>query len=270
MYTGIASGQRFKHPFLTHGESRAMGQTPLLFLHGFLGDKLSWQYCIVPLSRHGQVYAIDLPGHGQNEILWNGPMKDMAVWLEDAIDALHLMKCHVIAHSLGAWIALQAALRGSARIASLSLVACAGLDSRLDLPLLKGALSANNESRALDFARALAGQDGEAVKRLAHHHQNMLHTGAQNLALHKLLEEMESSVLNADPPPTDWPSITVPVHFFWCENDCIVPLPHSRALPKNASISLSKQGGHIPHILAPGWLTLEIGRFLTSIQANSA
>jgi len=38
--------------------------TTVVFLHGLFGDKLSWLYCLMPLSKYFRVVAIDLPAHG--------------------------------------------------------------------------------------------------------------------------------------------------------------------------------------------------------------
>ncbi len=40
---------------------------PLVLLHGYPADAYLWRNCIPNLSKHFQIFAPDLPGHGQSE-----------------------------------------------------------------------------------------------------------------------------------------------------------------------------------------------------------
>ncbi len=42
--------------------------SPLVLLHGYPTDAFLWRNCIPNLSKQFQVYAPDLPGHGQSDI----------------------------------------------------------------------------------------------------------------------------------------------------------------------------------------------------------
>lgn len=256
------AGRLFLHPCLTYGCSTTSNSTPLLLLHGFLGDKLSWQYCLAPLARHGQVFAIDLPGHGKSASQWPGSTEEMVDWLEDAMDALSIGKCHLIAHSLGAWIALHSAKRLSRRLESLTLIACAGLDQQLNWQLLRKGLTANHPHDALDFAKALTGESGETAHKWAQHHVAKMVDPQRRLRWLTMFNDMTRYTSTDCSQPFQWQTIQAPLKFIWCRNDAIVPLPKVNALATHANISLHDVGGHIPHILASGWLTGEIAHFL--------
>jgi (E)-2-((N-methylformamido)methylene)succinate hydrolase len=84
---------------------------PLVLLHG-VGLRLEvWAPQIATLSRSHRVIALDLPGHGESAPLARGArLPDFVRWLGDALDDLALSAASVAGHSMGALIALGAAL----------------------------------------------------------------------------------------------------------------------------------------------------------------
>lgn len=264
MEVTTVSGRRARHHVLTHGRESSL---PIVMLHGFLGDMFSWQYCIVPLARYGRIMALDLPGHGRNLASWSG---HPAGWLEDALDALEVSRCHVVAHSFGAWIALQGALRAPDRFASLSLVACAGLDSRFNLLLLRQALAADDLDKALAYAQSLAGRSCDSVPRMARHHLEQMGSAERRSILTEMLEDMIVTAASGEARTVNWEALPMPLRFFWSRDDRIVPLPESSSFPPAPDLMLNEDGGHIPHILRPAWLTAGIGDFLASLQRQPA
>jgi pyruvate dehydrogenase E2 component (dihydrolipoamide acetyltransferase) len=267
LQASVAQGKRHRHHFIALGPAEA---TPIVLLHGFLGDMFSWQYCMVPLTRHGRVIALDLPGHGLSHEVEVGGLDRMADWLEDALDALGIDACHLVAHSFGAWIALQTALRHPQRVRSLCLVACAGLDRQFNFAMLRAALEVNDEAGALRFAQALAGDASGAAAQFAQRHLALLADGARRRTLQRMLDDMIRAVAAELPAGIDWPTLRPAVKFLWSGNDAIVPMPGPHAFPLGAEISMRDDGGHVPHITAPGWVNDEIARFLASSTERSA
>lgn len=264
------TGKRYEHSVLEHGRADEPDTPPLLLLHGFLGDMLSWHYCVVPLSKYGKVYALDLPAHGRSGINWKGHSLDLIPWLEDAMNALNFNSCHVVAHSFGAWIALQTALKHPERFQSLSLVACAGLEKEFNFPVFRDALNITNDTSLRRYATALTGRkDDDAAKLVRNQIKNLADPSRQPVLM-RMLENMITSASSCVMDPLDWPKLTMPVKFFWTKTDQIVPLPSAHALPPDAQLSLNDEGGHIPHILASGWLTHEISQFFATSQRAAA
>ena len=97
--------------------------TPVLLIHGFGGDLLSWLFTQEPLAQGRAVHAFDLPGHGGSaKAIDAGGITDLAAATLAAMDALGLDKAHLVGHSLGGAIAAHLALTQPHRVASASLL----------------------------------------------------------------------------------------------------------------------------------------------------
>ena len=97
---------------------------PVVFLHGFGADLLTWSLCLGPLARDYRLIALDLPGHGRTHPdVGDGTLAFMTGWLDEALDGLGLASAHLVGHSMGARIALGFVLSHPARVRSLSLIA---------------------------------------------------------------------------------------------------------------------------------------------------
>jgi pimeloyl-ACP methyl ester carboxylesterase len=100
---------------------------PLLFLHG-AGGFGPWGEFHQALSNHFDVMVPEHPGFGDPD---NGAfirnIADMAMYYLDFLDGLHAGAVHLVGTSLGGWIAAEVAIRNSSHLASLSLLAPAGI-----------------------------------------------------------------------------------------------------------------------------------------------
>ncbi len=107
---------------------RRGGRGPqLMFLHGAGGWPL-WLPFFEKLAQRYEVLVPEHPGFGTSENpAWIRNVPDLAMYYLDVLDATYQAPVHVIGHSLGGWTAAEAAVRNSARIASLTLLAPAGI-----------------------------------------------------------------------------------------------------------------------------------------------
>ena len=129
-----------------------VAEAPIVVLvHGAGMDRTVWSHQTRWLAHHGtRAVAVDLPGHGCSDGPALGSIAQLAVWLGEASDALG-GPLHVVGHSMGSFIGLEAAATLGERVASLvvmglgaampvhpDLQAAADLDDPLAADLMAG------------------------------------------------------------------------------------------------------------------------------------
>ena len=101
---------------------------PVLYLHGAGGA--NWYPLLEMLSESWHVLAPEHPGFGRSSIPeWMVSVGDLAFFYLDLLGALDLDGVHLVGHSLGGWTAAEIAIRNTARLKSLTLMAPAGVAS---------------------------------------------------------------------------------------------------------------------------------------------
>ncbi|MFQ5557881.1 MAG: alpha/beta fold hydrolase [Acidimicrobiales bacterium] len=99
----------------------------VVLVHGAGGDRTAWQLQTRWLAHHGyRAVAADLPGHGRSEGPALGSIAAMAEWLVDLIAVLDLGRAHLVGHSMGSFVALEASRNRPEAVASLVLLGTAG------------------------------------------------------------------------------------------------------------------------------------------------
>src|SRR5262245_10020318 len=100
---------------------------PLVYLHGAAGVP-GWLPLFAQLAKQYEVVVPEHPGFGGSD---NPPfirnVADMAMYYLDFLDELGAARVHLVGHSLGGWIAAELAVRNTARLATLTLIAPAGI-----------------------------------------------------------------------------------------------------------------------------------------------
>jgi pimeloyl-ACP methyl ester carboxylesterase len=106
-------------------EVRGQGDTGLVFLHGWCGDREYWKNQVGPFAADYRVVTLDQAGHGESG-------KDRKVWstaglagdVEAVVKSLGLKRVILLGHSMGGPVALLAAKRMPGTV-----VAVVGVDS---------------------------------------------------------------------------------------------------------------------------------------------
>jgi len=79
----------------------------IVLLHGYLESLLVWDRFSADLSRHFRVLSVDLPGHGQSDVIsGEHSMEMMAERIAGLLDYLGIEKVLMTGHSLGGYVAL--------------------------------------------------------------------------------------------------------------------------------------------------------------------
>jgi pimeloyl-ACP methyl ester carboxylesterase len=100
------------------------GQGPaLLFLHGFCESGEMWRYFADSLSNQYRVLCLDLPGFGNSTMTHPiSSLEEVALQLEEWMDALQIQNPIVMGHSLGGYVALALLERMGSRIQAIGLL----------------------------------------------------------------------------------------------------------------------------------------------------
>lgn len=86
--------------------------SPIVFIHGVGLRAESWNQQLAEFSKHHRCYAIDMPGHGESDLL-SSPiltLPDFAEVLTTFINNVVGQPAIIVGHSLGAMTALQTAI----------------------------------------------------------------------------------------------------------------------------------------------------------------
>jgi len=237
---------------------------PLVFLHGFGGDLLTWHYCLVGFVSRFRVIALDLPGHGRSTLdVGAGTLAEMVAWTGSALTALGIDGADLVGHSMGGKIAIAFALAHPGRVRSLQLIAPAGLGGPFDLPLLARFLDCATPETALDLASRLVGSASSALLgTLAKSLLTGADRGPRQAAFATLLGDATTIGSGIGEHGVPWDRIACPVQVIWGEEDTILPLPEPSRLSPGAPLTLLPGVGHLPQIESPGRVVPLLDRFL--------
>jgi pimeloyl-ACP methyl ester carboxylesterase len=106
-------------------EVRGKGDTALVFLHGWCGDREYWKHQVDVFAADYRVVALDQAGHGESgkeRKVWN--VSSLAGDVEEVCKALGLKRVILVGHSMGGPVGLMAAKRMPGKV-----VAVIGVDT---------------------------------------------------------------------------------------------------------------------------------------------
>lgn len=237
---------------------------PALLLHGFAGDRLTWQFNLSALAADRRVVAIDLPGHGASTPdVGDGDVLSFIPWLIRFADTLEIPRFHLVGHSMGGFIARELARCAPERVASLTLLASAGLGTPFDLDFLRRALAPADKAEGQACAERLFARRSPLAPRIG----EVLHAqGADPVRRAALCRILETSFAPhaAGGPAVDWSGYALPIQILWGREDRIIPLPPVERLPPGAPFHIFDNSGHLPHTEAASPVTSAIRAFLSS------
>jgi len=232
---------------LAVSRSKGGSGTPVVLIHGFAGDALSFAPIEAHL-KHRPLVRIELPGHGKSPKLKVGSFAELVRLLRQAFDDLHLDSAHLVGHSLGGALSLALADTRPRNVASLSLIAPAGLGPDVNGAVLSGISEARQEASLGPWLRALVADETlvtDAFVRLAMAPRMDANLRAAQAALADVLfpDGVQAFDLRAALERTE-----MPVRIIWGKQDQIIPWRHALRAPGRAALHLFDGVGHIPHL----------------------
>jgi pimeloyl-ACP methyl ester carboxylesterase len=226
------------------GLMRGGAGRPLLILHGG-GGAGGWMPYMADLAARHDVIVPEHPGYGASDTPdWLDNVADLANFYLDFLDQLDLTDVDLVGFSIGGWIAAELAVRNTRRLASLSLVAAAGIHvpgvKSIDTFLL------TDEQRV----RAMFHDPGRAdamVERLKQ--PELEDVGLKNQTTTARLSWQPRGY---DPHLHKWlHRITVPTLLVWGAHDRVFPKDYAYAYQRlipGSAVTIIADCGHVPQI----------------------
>jgi pimeloyl-ACP methyl ester carboxylesterase len=218
--------------------------TPLVFLHGASGAPVVLPF-MEKLASRFDVIVPDHPGYGQSdEPQWLENIHDVAYFYLDFLAALKLERAVIIGSSMGGWMAMEMAVRNTARIGSLVLVSPAGIAAKGAEPADIFLLSPEETIRKLFYDPKFA---------------------EERLAMPMTPEAIDLGLKNRhttarlaweprfhDPFLPKWlHRIDVPTAIVWGKDDQILPVGIAHELKRlmpRAELHIFERCGHLPQV----------------------
>lgn len=220
---------------------------PLLFLHGARGVT-GWWPIFRTLSERYDVIAPDHPGFGRSDTPdWLDSVGDLAFFYLDFIAALGLDGVHLVGSSLGGWIAAELAVRNTARLRTVHLIAPAGVA----VP-------------GVPFGEFFLWDPEEAVRNLYADQRLadvLLSFAASEAETRRQIKNQVSATRLAWRPRFHNPDlpkwlhrIDRPTQLIWGDGDKVIPAaigPVYQSLIPASRLEVLPDCGHVPHIEKP-------------------
>jgi pimeloyl-ACP methyl ester carboxylesterase len=217
---------------------------PMLLLHGASGAG-TWLPYMADLAAHHDVIVPEHPGFGSSDTPdWLDTVSDLVNFYLDFLDQLDLKEVDLVSHSLGGWIAAELAVRSTSRLASLTLVAAAGIHvkgvEQID-PFLR-----TDEQRIRDFFHDPKRADEMAARLLRPEMEDI------NLKNRTITAKLVWQPRGYDPHLHKWlHRINVPTLVLWGANDRLFPKDYAFAFQRlipGSSVTIIPDCGHVPQI----------------------
>lgn len=225
------------------------GGEPVVFLHGFAAEHGSWRPLATRLAGMPLV-GVDLPNHGKSARTAVQCFADLAQPVVRRLDQEGIAGLHLVAHSLGAGVALAMSAQLGPRLRSLTLLAPAGLGPHINGEFIAGLCRASSESSLRAWLGELVHEDRWLTGSFVATAWQQLERPERRAALMALAEAMlpDGTQVEFVRPLLD--TLTAPVKVIWGKKDRIIPASHGAGLPGHVALHLLPGVGHLPHIEA--------------------
>ena len=246
---------------------RADSAAPIVLIHGFTADSMNWAPLEQVMAGRREVIRIDLPSHGASPRKTVARFEDLVAPVIEAFDLLDLGRgAHVVGHSLGGAVAAALAARRPAAVASLMLIAPAGLGPEINGDVLDGILRATRTESLAPWLQQLAGSRDVisydfAQAAMAARQEPELRAAQQAMAAALFADGTQTIDIRDALARVD-----CPVRVLWGRRDQIIPWQHVLHLPERASIQLLVEAGHIPHIEARETCAAALAELIASAE----
>jgi pyruvate dehydrogenase E2 component (dihydrolipoamide acetyltransferase) len=225
----------------------ASAQVPVLFVHGFGGDLDNWLFNLDAVAAAAPVIALDLPAHGQSAVRLPGgaALADLASFVFHFLDAIGVERVHAVGHSMGGAIAAQMALAAPQRVASLVLIASAGLGSEINGGYIDGFVAASTRRELKPVIEELFADPGLVSRQMLDDLLKFKRLDGVSQALTQLGSALFGGGCQAALPVAQLAGSKLPVTLVWGREDRIIPATHAAHAPAGTKVQVLDGAGHM-------------------------
>lgn len=232
---------------LMYEEQGDGGGLPVILVHGFGGDRNNWLFNLDALSADRRVIMLDLPGHGGSAKEIKDPsLAGMAGVVLAFAKALGLERFHLMGHSMGGAICLEAARQAGDAVASVFTVCPAGLSSKVESAFIDQFIEAERRKGMKQAALLLFADKDLVTRDLVNDLLKYKRLDGVGAALEAL---RGGAIADGNAAPVDVAQITAPVAAVIAQQDEVIP-PVAAAPPGVQVIDVNV--GHMAHMEAAG------------------
>ena len=263
----IAAGdKRLRVLDIGHGDG-----PPIVLVHGFGADLNAWMFnqpalAAGLLSNGRRVVALDLPGHGGSvRQVGAGDAETFSAALFDALAALDINRFHLVGHSMGGAIALLLASKIPQRVASLTLLAPAGLGPEINVAFIDGFVKVQRRREAQELLAALVHDPSLISRAMVEETLRYKRLDGVPAALDAIARAWFPDGEQALDLRSALAGLKAPVQIIWGRDDRIIPVAHAAALADKVPVHILDAAGHLPQMEKAG----EVNRLIAGfVEAN--
>ncbi|MDF7812062.1 alpha/beta hydrolase [Hymenobacter sp. YC55] len=255
-----------------HVSISGAGTQTMVFVHGFGCDQRMWRRVTPAFESNYQVVLLDLVGAGKSNLKAYDPERysSLVAHAEDVLAVLRHLHLHdvvVVGHSVGATIAMLAAIEEPARFRQLVLVAPSprfindvgyhGGFERSDIEELLAAMNDNYLGWSSTITPVIMGHPDrpELATELNNSFCSTDPTIARHFARVTFLSDNRA----------DLPLVQTPSLILQCANDALAPLAVGKYMHQqlpDSELVIIDTSGHCPHLSAPEATISAVSRFI--------
>ena len=218
---------------------------PLVLVHGFAAELNGWRPLVSSLPPGRPVLAVDLPGHGRSPTL-TPSLAAFADAVADTLAAEDVEAADLVAHSLGAAVAVRLAEQAAFDLRSLLLLAPAGLGPDINGAFIDGLARARGEASLAPWLRLLVSDEatlGDGFVRATARLRDEAAIAAQAGVARAFFPDGTQAFSIRE----SLSRLALPVSVVFGTDDRIIPWRHALDLGLVA-LHLFRGVGHMPHL----------------------
>jgi len=237
--------------------------TPLVLVHGFTGDVTSWLFNQPALAADRRVIALDLPGHGASDkFVDDGGIEYLSGAVTGFIDELGLSEVHIAGHSLGGAVAARVAISNPERVATLTLIAPAGVGSYINGEIISALAMADRRRDTRQTLQRLVSNPDLISRDMVEQFLRLKRTDGAAAAVARIASAFVEGHRQRIDVVENLANYAKPVLAIWGADDVVIPAKPAGTLPENIECHVIDEVGHLPHMEAAAKVNELIAGFL--------